>query len=281
MCIVLTKATKEDVERYMDFMYELALDQTRSGYPLFSDGIATKEKFIDLAWKSYHGKSSELLLFVLDGRVEGWIQFFYIEQDRYLQTDGFHISRDTGEALSEFTEYCREHFSGYDLYLGFPKKNIDATAYLRGIGSEMVEEAYHDVLIFEEYKMRPEAAGLAKVTEENYSEFRKIHITDADTYWNADRIRETLSDWTIYLLRRDEETVGAVYARDGEIFGLDYRNGRYEQDVYEALVTKILNEFKRTGCENLTFFHDEASQAAALELGFRCVGEYVLYVKRI
>lgn len=74
---MLVKAAKEDIEQYMDFAYSLALDQTKSGYPLWSDGVSTKEKFVDYVWKSYHNEDREILLFVIDGAVEGWIQFFY------------------------------------------------------------------------------------------------------------------------------------------------------------------------------------------------------------
>ncbi len=37
--------TKEQVEKYLDFSYGLALDPTRSGYPTYTDGVKTKENF--------------------------------------------------------------------------------------------------------------------------------------------------------------------------------------------------------------------------------------------
>ena len=74
---MLVKTAKEDIEQYMDFAYSLALDQTKSGYPLWSDGVSTKEEFVDYVWKSYRNEDREILLFVIDGAVEGWIQFFY------------------------------------------------------------------------------------------------------------------------------------------------------------------------------------------------------------
>ena len=89
---MLVKAVKEDIEQYMDFAYSIAMDQAKSGYPLWSDGISTKEEFVDHVWKSYRNDDRDILLFIVDGVVEGWIQFFYIEQDRYLQTNGFLIN---------------------------------------------------------------------------------------------------------------------------------------------------------------------------------------------
>ena len=120
---MLVQATREDIEQYMDFAYALAMDQTKSGYPLWSDGVSTKQQFMERVWKSYENADRDILLFVADGAVEGWIQFFTIAEDHYLQTNGFLMRSHTDEALTEFLEYAHTHFPGYDLYLGFPKRN--------------------------------------------------------------------------------------------------------------------------------------------------------------
>lgn len=278
---MLVKATREDIERYMDFAYSLALDQTRSGYPLFSDGVSTKEQFVHHVWKGYEKDDRDILLFMIDGVMEGWIQFFYIEQDRYLQTIGFLINRNTEQALSEFMEYARIHFAGYDLYWGFPKRNSRVIDFLRKRGCRLSEESYHDIFLFDGAAIQPEPAGLVRVTESNFSEFGKIHQTDSDTYWSSERIYSTLSDWCIYLLYRDDVAVGYVCARDGEIFSLGYRDNIFDQCTYTALVTSILRELKTAGYKHMVFFNDEESQSAALDMGFICVGEYVLYVQSV
>ena len=277
---MLIRATKSDIEKYMDFAYSLAIDQTLSGYPLFSDGISTKAQFIEHIWRGFEGKDSDILLFVSDEKVNGLIQYFYMEQDRYLQIDGFYISGDPERAITEFIEYARKNFAGYSLYFGFPKKNARAINALQNSGCELVEEAYHNIFILENFVAQSELAGVVKVTESNFSEFRKIHKTDEYTYWTSDRIYETLSDWSIYLLYRDETTEGYICARNGEIFDLGYRD-KFDGDTYKALVSAILNELKAQGRKYLIFFNEEESQKAALEIGFQCVAEYVLYVKNV
>lgn len=278
---MLIKAEKSDIEKCIDFAYSLATDQMRSGYPLFSDGISTKEQFIEHVWKGFEGKNSDILLFVSDEKVDGLLQFFYIEQDRYLQITGFYISGDTGQAIAEFIEYARENFADYSLYFGFPKKNSRAIAALQNSGCELVEEAYHDIFTLENFAARSELSGVVKVDESNFSEFRKIHKTDEYTYWNSDRIFETLKDWSIYLLYRDETAAGYICARDGEIFDLGYRDNIFDGNTYKSLVTAMLNELKAQGRKHLIFFNEEESQSAALEIGFNCVAEYVLYVKNV
>ena len=43
---MLVKATLEDIETYGDFVYQIALDQTKSAYPTYTDGIKTREDFL-------------------------------------------------------------------------------------------------------------------------------------------------------------------------------------------------------------------------------------------
>ena len=277
---MLMKATKSDIEKYIDFAYSLATDQTRSGYPLFSDGISTRKQFTEHVWRGFEGNNSDILLFVSEEKVEGLIQFFYIEQDRYLQITGFYISGDTEQALEEFIEYARGSFAGYSLYFGFPKKNARAITALQNNGCEFVEASYHDVFILENFAAKSELEGVVKVTESNFSEFGKIRKTDEYTYWNSERIYETLNDWIIYLRYRDDTAVGYICARDGEIFDLGYRDNVFDENTYKALVTAILNDFKAQGRRHLIFFNEEG-QHAAQEIGFHCVAEYVLYVKNI
>ena len=278
---MLVKAVKGDIEQYMDFAYSIAMDQAKSGYPLWSDGISTKEEFVDHVWKSYRNDDRDILLFIVDGVVEGWIQFFYIEQDRYLQTNGLLINSNTEQALTEFLEYTCAHFAGYDLYLGFPKRNNNAISFLQKRGCRLIEESYHDIFVFDGSAIQPEIAGIVKVTESNFSEFKKIHQTDLDTYWSSERIFSTLNEWLIYLLYQEDIAVGYICARDGEIFSLGYRDNIFDKNTYKALVSVILSNFKEAEYKHMTFFNDEESQSTALELGFSCVGEYVLYVKSI
>lgn len=278
---MLLKAAKEDIAQHMDFAYSLAMDQTKSGYPLWSDGVSTKEEFIDHVWKSFHGDNQDILLFTIDGVVEGWIQFFYIEHDRYLQINGFLINRNTEKALAEFLEYARTHFAGYELYMGFPKRNTNAINFLQKADCRLIEESFHDIFIFDGFTVQPEAAGIVKVTESNFSEFKKIHQTNPDTYWTSERIFSTMNEWLIYMLYRDGLAVGYICARDGEIFSLGYRDNLFDENTYKALVSVILRDLKAEGYKHMVFFNDEESQPTALALGFSCVGEYVLYVKNV
>ena len=279
---MLVKATKKDIERHMEFAYSLAMDQTKSGYPLWSDGVSTKEEFAERVWKSYESEDRDILLFVVDGVTEGWIQFFYIAEDRYLQTNGFLINSHTERALTEFLEYAHGRFPGYDLYLGFPKRNTDAISALQKRNCRLIQECYHDIYIFDGADIHTETEGIVRVTESNFSEFRKIHQTDPETYWNSERIFQALDEWLIYLLYRENIAVGYICVKNGDIVSLGYGDNTFDKSAYKSLVTVILRDLQAAGYKKLIFFNDdEESQSAALALGFSCVSEYVLYITSV
>ena len=123
-----------EFDTYIDFAYGLSQDMTRSGYPTYCDGIKTREDFISRTKKSFERPDEDVLLFLEDGQVEGLIHFQHQEEEHYLQTFVFNIRRDTGTALAEFMDWCRERWPGFNLFLGFPAENVEALSWLEGAG---------------------------------------------------------------------------------------------------------------------------------------------------
>ena len=86
---MLVKATIEDITKYGEFVYNLALDQSKSCYPTYTDGIKTKEAFFEDARKSITKDNFEMLLFFYENRMEEIaedrrISRFIMEKERIL-----------------------------------------------------------------------------------------------------------------------------------------------------------------------------------------------------
>ena len=64
---MLRPCTKTEFEKYIDFIYELATDFTKSGYPTYADGVKTKEMFIERSLKTFERETEEMLLFEYEG----------------------------------------------------------------------------------------------------------------------------------------------------------------------------------------------------------------------
>lgn len=279
---MLKRLQEQDFDRYVDFAYELALDMTKSGYPTYADNIKTKDDFVTRARKSFSTSTEDILLFEQDGKTAGWIHYFYLPEDHYLDTCAFCIASGTEEALTEFIAFAREHFPGSELYLGFPKENTEAVTMLKASGFDCIEESYNDAVDFEEYTLQPEDAGILPITRENYELFSVLHSrNDQDMYWNSARILDAIERWRIYVCLRNGETAGAIYFMDDksmpEIFGVDFPGNVYDSSVFRALLVAALNCCKQSGAKHMIFFNESASQADAVACGFRCIGKYVCF----
>lgn len=282
---MLVKATLEDIEKYGGWVYELALDPTRSGYPTYADGIKTKEDFLADAERGVTKEASELLLFVLDGTVQGWMKYFWIPEDRYLQLCGCNIQHGTRQALAELLGWLKPRFDGYTLYFGFPGENAEAICFLRENGFQCIEEDWNHSLFFDRYAPRPEDGHTARITRENFDDFRAVYQTGPETYWNCDRIFETFEDWTIFVYYQETVPTAAVFLQgaDGyaEIYGMEFADDVFQEEAYRALLTAALNACKQMGAAYMTYFCGEEERKILPEFGFDCVGQYVLYIKTL
>lgn len=283
---MLTDLQECDFDKYIDFVWELGQDLTKSGYPTYTDGIKTKKDFIERERKSFSRENEEILLFEQNGQVDGWIHYRFESKDRYLDTCAFNVRTNTRLALEEFLTFIKKRFPGYELYLGFPRNNSDAVSYLMENGFTCLDESFHDVLFFDSYHLLPECSDVVAVTRDNFEDFRKLHRPVEDNmYWNCNRLFENLDNWHIYLCYQEGSAAGAIYYTDEkvmlEIFGVDFPNGVCNKEVLLALLTKALNEGKKAGAKYLCFFTDQDSHPVSLELGFHFVGEYVCCLKKI
>lgn len=283
---MLIKPTREDGEKYLSFAYALALDPARSGYPTYTDGIKTKADFAEAFEKGFCSRHRGNLMYAENGKVAGWIQFTHLEEDAYLQTEIFNIAGDIRQALSEFMSYCQEHYHGCTLYLGFPAENTEAVSYLSERGWERAEESLNGVLFLDSYRILPSDSRVVKVDRENFSDFRRLHSpVEAGMYWNSDRLYEDLEQWEIYLCYREGQPAGAIYYTDedvlSEIFGVDFPEGQFDAEAFRSLLTEALNRCKGSGKKYMVFFHDDESQSITLDMGFTCVGRYVLHTGEV
>ena len=278
---MLIECAKNDVEKYKDFAYELALDPSKSGYPSYRDGIKTKAMFFERLLGDH--KEEQILLFVYDGAVQGLIHYFWITDDRYLQTDAFCINTETEQALSEFLAYVGERFQKYDVFLGFPAENQKAVEYLSGRGFDCIEDDFNNTAYLDKCDHVPECNEIIQINKENYNCFRLLHNQiEGDMYWNSDRIYEDLDNWIILMKTSEGKPQGAVYyprADDGyyEIFGIDIDCGKHDPALFQELLVAAIADAWHRGGKVMTFFCEKEYEEIALKCGFVCVDNYLCY----
>ena len=283
---MLARATMQDIRDYGDWAYSLALDPTRSGYPTYCDGIKTKAEFLTAAKQALMRETEELLLFRMDGAVEGWISLTWIPEDGYLQVDSFNIRRGTRRALEELLTLLERHYSGYTAHFGFPGENRDAICFLRSQGFRCIEHAWNHTFVFQNYRATADAEGIERITRQSFDRFCAVYRPDPDTYWDCSRILETLEDWTIFVKDQNGAPDSAIFLRGGgarccEVYGAAFADGEFHERSFCELRSAALNACKRMGARYMTYLCGEEERKALQEFGFRYIGEYVLYAKSL
>lgn len=283
---MLVKLKKENLEKYLDFAYELSLDLSKSCYPSYADGIKTKEDFISIAQKSFDKDNNEIYLFFYQDKLEGWINYYFIPEDNYFCCEVFSIRNHMEFAFQEFMKYIEQHFKGYEFYFGCSIKNIGAINFLESNGFEQIEESQVCLLNFEKYACRNENQNIRQITETNYADFVELHKpSDEEMYWDCKHILEDIKNWHIYALYEENKAVAAIYfVRSGvflEIFGIDFKDNKYNENHFRELMIKALNEGKNLGAMHLYYF-SENNEAKLLEtLGYRWFDTYRCYLRKI
>lgn len=282
---MLRRCTEQEYRKYADFVYGLALDPSKSGYPTYSDGIKTKAMFFERAEKAFSRETEDILLFEYEGTVEGWIHYYSLPDDNYLSTVSFNINFHTEIALQEFFELAQERFKGYELFLGYSKDNKRAVSFLSNNGFECIEEDYNNTAFLNHYEPIRVNSNVVRITKDNYEYFRTLHRqAEGDMYWNSERIYADIDNWIILAKLHNGEAVGSVYyttAGDGwfEIFGIDMKASAFDSELFGELMGKAMNTAKELGGKFMTFFCGKKEQEIVCKLGFECVGEYVCYKK--
>lgn len=282
---MLIQATVEDIEKYGEMAYRLALDPTRSCYPAYGDGIKTKEDFLGAAERAVSRETSEVLLFSVDGTVAGWISYFWIPEDKYLQLNGFYIDHGTEQALTELIDRIEARFIGYTAYFGYPGDNWDAVSFLAEHSFKCIEQDWNHSFFFDSYIPKEYSFCVKQIFRQNFDKFCAVYHADPETYWNPDRILETIDDWIIFVYDQADIPAATVFLKGDngyfEIYGTEFADGTFQENVFRELLAASLNECKRRGAKYMTYFCGEEEKHILSELGFKCVGQYVLYIRTL
>ena len=271
---MLRKITEHEFEQYIEFAYELAMDLSKASFPIYNDGIKTKELFWEKSRKGLDSEEEEILLYLRDGVVEGWIHFYVIKEDQYIGPQNILVNHGYQEALKELLTYWNENYSGYEWNIYLPNQNKEALSFMKQNGYEILEENVVDVMLFDQYTIREEFESVVKVTKENFEWFRQLHVpVEDDMYWTSSRIYETLGEWSIYAYVKDSICLATIYnhvspKRHDEIVGVDWKNDWIESEILEALLVTCLNASKRSGAYSMYYFNDLESHKVAKTLGF-------------
>lgn len=282
---MLHKISKFEYEKHIDYVYNISSDLSHSAFPIYADGIKTKDLFCSRSKKGLTDDSEEILLYEREGKVKGWIHYYFIESDKYLGLCSMLIENGFGEALEELFQYWRKRFSGYSWCFYLPSENKEALEFMAKNGISDNSREIVDVLLFKDYtsvEEDKEDKNIIPINGDNFEIFGNIHCRyDDEMYWTGDRIKKDLDRWRIFAYVEEEKCLGALYyvcaGKDLEIFGIDYAEEKYDADVTKKLLISGLNKAGNEGAESMYFFNDKDTCVIAEGLGFKRIAEALCF----
>lgn len=282
---MLVPLKESDFDVFVEQAYKMALIPEMTSYPAYYDGIKTKEDYIERARKALLRDNEGILLFYKEDEFCGWIHYYYLSEDQYLDTVSMSWRTGAEQILDEFLTFIDKQYPDAMVYLGFPQENKAAITYLQSRGFEVVDQSWNMVLhLSGAGDMRPEAASIIHINRKNYSLFQCLHSQcDGDMYWDTEHILNDLDNWMVFVSLQQGQPAGAVYCQRGnmaEIFGVDFLNGIYSPGIHRELLNTVIRASIEDGSRNLVYFCDDNEMPTVMDAGFSCIGKYILVKRR-
>lgn len=260
---MLKVASKNDIDKYFAAAFLLAENPETASFPIYFDGIKTKEDFRRALYNAVDADYSEVLLFLDEKEVKGIIAYYVIEKSKYLSFDAFLVDEDFALAINEFVDYAKRKYCGYSVDFGFPKENKKAVFALKNLGFETAEESavfvgdMGDKTVREDFFVR-------EITAENFADFKTLHDEKTGIYWTSDRLFEEVSKlpdtkWRVYARYDKARAIAAAYfmtyGKFAEIFGFDFMKDEFEDDSFADLFSASERRMqKRRRRKSIVFF---------------------------
>ena len=236
--------------------------------PLFEAPEAIREEY---AWRLLD-KNGGLMAAEENGLLAAVFCFFFLPEQRYLQTTSFHIAPGREEAGRLFFAHLKETYPGFLMNVVLPVKNHAAEALLMAEGFRIQEECIDHQLMLSALPSSVSDAGILEIGPDEFDRYAPLHDAWYPGYfWTAEVLRANPAGWEICALEEDGILTGSVLLRcDGdlfEIFGLHAPDG---EKATQLLSAALVRSHSRHPESRVALFSVEPDSASNLQAASAC-----------
>lgn len=277
---MIQEVSLNNLDDCIDFAWSLSRSTETNSYPIYESKEKMKKRFIraiehpsDLVYAFY---SLEILCGVACLEV--------ILEDNYIHATGIYISHNFDEVMSEFLDYLKVKYDGFDLVLGYPKENLKAVNYFKGLDADLVESSSDWRLQCDEFTDKCEQSSIHLISDNEFEEYAVFHDNQfKNMYWTSERLRSVLKEWRIFV-HKESDTIDAcifitIRSDYSEIFGVadTTEDKRLTQMLLSQSIQNLIREDK---IENVIYFIEDGEDVqleAANKLGFKYNSSYCCF----
>lgn len=273
------------LDEIIDFTWELSQNKLHASYPRINSIEELKEELE----KAINLNNSNIIAYYHQDALCGICFYFWISDEKYVQTLGFLIKGEYEQIAGEFISHIGKHLPGYELFIGVPDTNRNANKYFKEKNIECIEDSIVTRICDLKPPISERCDCIEEVSQNNFKEYAMFHdkyAIPAGIYFNSENLRKKMERFRIFAFRQDEKIHGSIFvkaAKDiSDVIGLyidgEYKNKGIEKILINEMLTQLYNEFG--AIKEILFFIDEDSTDelnSALNAGFEIKEKYRLY----
>ncbi len=274
---MLRSLKQREIKAAAKLAYNLSLNKATNSYTL-RESFHEYEAAFNYAFDALN---YELLGYFNNKELIAVISFYTLKKDLYLQTNAVFIKTESETVLTEFINYLKVKYSGYEVFSGYPKENELIIAFLLKQDFQIIESSIDMRLKRSEFTPSNIINPLIKTNHDNYFDFAEFHDKKAlDVYWNSQRIKADFENWIIYAYCHASKVRASITIKRnvGEIFSLLIDEEIANIGIESDLITTSLRElFADPNIEEVVFFIDSDDKKAykyTKNLGFYVYSNY-------
>lgn len=222
-----------------------------------------------------------------DDKLVGICEYYWIDEDMYVQTTALLISECYREVAEEIIRYFKEHLKNYKLFIGISETNREASKYFEASGMKCIEDSFDTRLNKKNYKCQEVDENIILLDKERFKTYAEFHDSFAgDMYWNSTHLLESFNDFEIFVYMKDEVIKGSIFTEvlssNYEIFGMFIEEDSKGKGIEKELLKAVLNSIskKDNPAKELVYFIEEGSEEelkVAREAEFKVIDHYKCY----
>lgn len=277
--------TIKRLEGVIDFAWYLSKSNLYASYPRINsiDGLKEElEKAINL-------ENRNIIAYYHQDVLCGICFYYWINDEKYVQISRFLIKGDYDQIADEFISYISRHLPGYELFIGVPFTNKNASEYFMKKDIELIDSSIVTVIYNLESHGNDSHSKVEKITNDSFQEYAVFHdkyAIPSEIYFNSKNLQKVMDRFRIFAFIQDGEIHGSIFIRvskdGGDVVGLfidkEYKNKGIESILINEMLMQLYNEFGSLR-EILFFIQEDCPDELniALTAGFEIKEKYRLY----
>lgn len=277
--------TVQRLDEVMSFVQELSGNDLYASYPRMNSTKKLKEEI----QKSIDFENRNIISYYHKNVLCGVCFYFWISDEKYVQTLGFLINEDYDKIADEFISYISKQLPHYELFIGVPFTNKNANEYFIKRNIECIE----DSIVTRMRNLKPRTNQrydcIEEINKNNFSEYAVFHDKYAileGMYYNSKNLLKEIKRFKIFAFKQNGEIHGSIFVKAdkeiSEVFGLfvdeEYKSKGIESILIDEMLMQLYNEFGSIN-EILYFIDEDCPDElnSALAAGFEIKEKYRLY----